>query len=755
MTLIKAAQATAVCWTVLLFTLLGFESYESWQRLIVIARTEAATAFEKDLLYHTWNASHGGVYAPINALTQPNPYLSHIPERDVTTPSGRRMTLVNPTDMIRQVYKLGGKGNRPVGHIISLSPIHPGYAPDSWEAQSLKRLEKGRDEVSSVELINGERSMRLMRPLKLEERCRQCHEGHAKGDILGGFSISLPLQPLWEVLRESIRDELVIFGLLWLAGLGMVYAGSVQLLRKIDDTQSERKLAQSKLETAYGTMRDIIDNAPFGIFLVNEDGALEYVNPAMLTIAGNTYEEFTSLNAFTLPSYEKIGLSEKIRRGIKGDYFQMNAVKFTPSLGHKTTIRNFTGIPLSESGMRKVLLIVEDVTERTRLEDQLRQAQKMEVIGQFAGGIAHDFNNILTGIIGYGTLMRMKMAEDDPSIPNLTQMLALSDKAAGLTRSLLAFSRKQVMELKPLAVNEAVEGLQKILSRLIGEDIEVSVTLSPENPIVMADKGQIEQVLMNLATNARDAMPHGGTLFLSTGCMEIDDVFIKVHRYGNAGRYGLLTVADTGAGMEEMVRERIFEPFFTTKEVGRGTGLGLSMAYGIIKQHNGFITVYSEPGEGTVFKIYLPLADSEGSPGAVPDEPPPRGENRTILIAEDNREVRDIARGILEEFGYRVLEAADGEEAVSVFAQSGKDIQLVIFDCIMPKKNGRDAYDEIRKTAPGIKALFMSGYTADTISSKGILDPDMEFISKPIVPREFLKKIAEILNAQNKRTGEK
>ena len=373
----------------------------------------------------------------------------------------------------------------------------------------------------------------------------------------------------------------------------------------------------------------------------------------------------------------------------------------------------------------------------------------MEAVGQLAGGVAHDFNNILSAIIGYGSLLQMKMAADDPLKVNVEQILEAADRAAQLTQSLLAFGRKQLITVKRLDLNEIIRKVEDLLRRLIGEDIDLETCLS-ETPLpVMADSGQMEQVLMNLATNARDAMPSGGLLALGTEKKVLDAEFTKVHGYGKAGEYAVVSVTDTGMGMSEETRRRIFEPFFTTKETGRGTGLGLAIVYGVVKQHGGYIDVYSEQGKGTAFRIYLPLSRSEAKEEKKEETGrDPSGGTETILVAEDDEAIRRLSGSVLKEFGYSVILVEDGEDAVAKFREHMQRIDLVMLDMIMPKKNGREAYGEIKKIKPDIKVLFASGYAADIIQGKGIAEEGLDFIMKPVSPMDLLRKVREILDGK-------
>jgi PAS domain S-box-containing protein len=394
-----------------------------------------------------------------------------------------------------------------------------------------------------------------------------------------------------------------------------------------------------------------------------------------------------------------------------------------------------------------ILAVALDITERKKLENQLLHAQKMEAVGQLAGGIAHDFNNIITAIISYGYLAKSKLKDEDPFNESIDKILSLTNRAAQITQGLLAFSRKQYVESVPVKLNEILRNVEKILVNFIGEDIELQVNLTEEDPVIKADRARIEQALLNLATNARDAMPEGGLLKITTELFEMNDIFVKTHGFGKPGTYALLTVTDTGEGMDEETRQKIFEPFFTTKEVGKGTGLGLATTYGIIKQHNGYINVYSEPGSGATFKIHLPEIKTAAEEEMPLEKKSMQGRNETILLAEDESSVRDSIKNILEEFGYQVITALNGKDAVSKYMYNKKIINLIILDVVMPEMNGKEAYEEIRKASPDVKAIFTSGYTSDIMQRKGFLDNGLTFISKPIQPENLLSKIREVLDS--------
>jgi CheY-like chemotaxis protein len=375
----------------------------------------------------------------------------------------------------------------------------------------------------------------------------------------------------------------------------------------------------------------------------------------------------------------------------------------------------------------------------------------MESIGTLAGGVAHDFNNILTVIMGYGQIMTMQMEKENPLRQYLDQILIAADRAAHLIKDLLLFGRKQETERLPVDLNDVIGRMGKFLRQIIGEDIALKQVLCGEPLPLFANSHQLEQVLMNLVVNARDAMQHGGELILQTEHYEMREDFIAAHGYGKPGWYALLTVSDTGTGMDRETLKRIFEPFFTTKEVGKGTGLGMAVVYGIINQHDGYIVCYSEPGRGSTFRIYLPLtaAAIRQDTHTQHEEPVLRG-TETILMAEDDEMVRILTMKVLTEAGYTVITAVDGADAVQMFKQHAGSIQLLLLDLIMPKMNGMEAFDEIRKLQPGIKTIFASGYAPDIIRQKTSLDETSQMIYKPVSPVELLKRIRELLDEEPK-----
>jgi PAS domain S-box-containing protein len=536
--------------------------------------------------------------------------------------------------------------------------------------------------------------------------------------------------------------------------------GNIAYLEGTMEDITARKQAEDELKMAHQRLFDIIEFLPDATFVIDEEKKVVAWNLACENMTGVKKEEIIGKGdyAYTIPFYGE-------KRPILIDYVTMNSAELeeeyleVKKTGHQLfaqtivpALYNGKGAFLSANASPlfdrtgKVVGAIEslrDITEFKRLETQLRQSQKMEAIGTLAGGIAHDFNNILTALIGYAGLLKIKIADNNLHT-YVDQILLASQKATDLVHSLLAFSKQQVINLKPVSINRIITGTEKLLKRLVTEDITIKTSLAPEDITIMADATQIDQILFNLATNARDAMPQGGVLTIETQAAKLGDEFRRLHGYGEPGQYALLSVSDTGVGMDEITRERIFDPFFTTKEAGKGTGLGLSTVYGIVKQHNGYISAYSEPSVGTTFHIYLPTVDESGKEEESSPPPIKKGDE-TVLVAEDNEAVRELICRILIEYGYTPVEAIDGADAVEQYTKADK-IDLLILDSVMPNMNGRKAYDEIRKINPKIKAVFTSGYTRDVFQGKGIEDKQFNFLQKPVSPSALIQKVRDVLD---------
>ena len=520
--------------------------------------------------------------------------------------------------------------------------------------------------------------------------------------------------------------------------------------RSLKSEIAEREQAELTLRDREERERALMNASQEVLLLIDRQGAILTANEALAGKWGKALQEIVGTCLF---DYFPADLATSRRARYDEVFATGKPVHFVDTRGGTVIDTYCNPVFDGEGRVTRIAIFATDITERTktqeeneRLEARLRQSQKMEAIGTLAGGVAHDFNNILTAIIGYGSLLQMRMEPGNPMKVYVDQILASSQKAVQLTQSLLAFSRKQAIELKPVKVNRIIREAEKLLKRLLTEDIELTVSLAPADPVIKADSIQIDQVLMNLTTNARDAMPTGGKFVIETGVAHLDDGFSRAHGLGEPGDYAVISVTDTGTGMDRETRDKIFEPFFTTKGVGKGTGLGLSTVYGIVKQHDGHIAVLSEPGKGTTFTIYLPVAKEPVRRTTVRASGQVRGGSETILLAEDNTDVRGLAKGLLESKGYTVIEAVDGKDAVRQFMDHRAEIDLLVLDVVMPGKNGKEAYDDIRAVRPDVKILFTSGHTGDVILTKGIEDEKIDFLAKPLLPNELLLKVREVLD---------
>jgi PAS domain S-box-containing protein len=515
-----------------------------------------------------------------------------------------------------------------------------------------------------------------------------------------------------------------------------------QLASAVEIKRNEQALRRS--EARY---RSLVQSSVYGIYRSSLEGRFLDVNPALITMLGySSADEVLTLDPekdVFAQSDEHTRLIDEFRRSGRLDGIE---VKWKRHDGATITVR-ISGRAVSSADEPADVLeaIAEDVTDRRVLEDQFRQAQKMEAVGRLAGGVAHDFNNLLMVISGYAEVLLAELQADHPLREKAQAIQQASDRATTLTRQLLAFSRKQLLELKVVDVNAIVADMERLLRPLIGEDVEFVTNLTPEAAHTRADAGQLEQVLMNLVVNAKDAMPNGGTLTLQTEEIVVDES----HRLGPAfirpSRYVVLSVSDTGMGMDKETQSRIFEPFFTTKEKGKGTGLGLSTVYGIVKQSGGYVMVQSEKGRGTMFQIYLPRVEGVAEKHAPPVIHAASGGTETVLLVEDEESVRQLVRETLAAKGYRVVEAENGESGIATAAQHDGKIDLVITDVVMPGMGGRELVRQLAQTRPQTKVLYLSGYTEDAILSEGSVESGAAFLQKPFTLQSLSRKVREVL----------
>jgi len=520
---------------------------------------------------------------------------------------------------------------------------------------------------------------------------------------------------------------------------------------------TERQQAEEALRRSEAKFKRLFDEAPVGYVELDTEGRITQVNRTELTMLGYTAEEMIG-QAIWKFNVEEEKARQTVMAKLSGIMPTGKPFERTYKRKDGTSLRiliDDSVIRDAEGSITGIHAVIQDVTERKRaeeemanLQEQLRQSQKMEAVGQLAGGIAHDFNNLLTVIKGYSQLSLLELKEGDPLKANIEEIQKASQRAADLTRQLLAFSRRQILDIKVLNLNTILQDLDRMLHRILGEDIELIYGLAEDLGKVKTDPGQIEQVIMNLAVNARDAMLSGGKLIIETANLELDETYARTHIGATPGHYVMVSVSDTGCGMSSEVKERIFEPFFTTKEKGKGTGLGLSTVYGIVKQSGGYIWVYSEPGCGTTFKIYVPRVEDESSDlDHKEDTAHSLFGGETILLVEDEPSVRGLAVRVLREQGYTLLEASNGDEALRIFQeQKDKKISLLMTDVVMPQMGGKELSNRLKILQSDIKVLFISGYTDDAIVHRGVLEPGTNFLQKPFSPAALAHKVRDVLD---------
>jgi PAS domain S-box-containing protein len=548
------------------------------------------------------------------------------------------------------------------------------------------------------------------------------------------------------------RDE--TFGVLLLASnrTDLADADRQEFVRGMRSVS--RQLGQSlalsasfaKLTAAKRRYRALLENAHDAIAVLTPEGTVLEVNRSCERMLGRSRAELVGQTLAELAPEESRGVyTTEFVRSLADGGGRVTPGRLRRPDGTTLHVELSRTVVDVGGGERVVLSMGRDISDRVRLEEQLRQSQKMDAVGQLAGGVAHDFNNLLSIILSYTTLALDQLKPSDPLRSDIEQVKRAGERSAELTRQLLAFSRRQVLEPRVLDLNVAIKGAESMLRRVLGEDIELSMLTFTPVGAVLADPGQVEQILMNLLVNARDAMPRGGKLSIETADVTLDAAYASQHHEVTPGRYVMLAVSDTGVGMDSATLNRIFEPFFTTKEEGKGTGLGLATVFGIVKQSGGHIWVYSEPGRGSTFKIYLPRV--EQTPEALTLAAPAAtvGGSETVLLVEDHEQVRAIARTILGRNGYNVLEAQNGGEALLVCEQYEARIHLLITDVVMPRMSGKQLAERLAPLRPDMKVLFMSGYTDNTIVHHGVLDAGVVFLQKPITPSALLGKVREAL----------
>ncbi len=822
--LLRYAWILAALWTIAVGASWLWSLHVGRQEALRSARAAARDSYNKDVVYRRWAAGHGGVYVPVSENTPPNPYLAHVPERDIETPSGRRLTLVNPAYMTRQVYELGREQYGLRGHITSLKPLRKENAPDTWEAEALTAFERGEQEVSSVALIDGEPFLRLMRPMITEQSCLGCHaeQGYRVGDIRGGISVSVPLAPYRQIAAGHMIPVTLGYCGLWILGVG----GLGVAMRRIKIGARRYAIAASELHREKQRLEDVTGIANCGLLLLDEDCKVTFANRRAQDWFG-PFDEIqgkrcSAVFALRDPENECVGIKalrtgetvygESLTRTVDGKprVFQVIA---SPARDDDGRIRQISEVIVDvtefkraeeklqrEAAMRGILLenlpcialilkkgtreivysnkagrelgavpgttcyatcaerddpcpfclapdvwdtnnpryleveyrgeyyedrwipLTDDLyvhyvfnisdrvkaeKEKEQLNDRLRHSQKMDAIGQLAGGVAHDFNNILTAVFGNAELLGELVSDQREAADYLQNITEAAQQAVGVTRGLLTFSRKSESQKELVDLSEVVERSVRMLRRVLSAGIDLVADVARDQKLtVYGDDAQLQQVVMNLAINARDAMPQGGVIRMTVSRGGTPDSPAEL-----PGEVRLV-VTDNGTGMTRDVCERLFEPFFTTKAAGRGTGLGLSIVHGIVQDHGGRIDVESEPGQGSTFTVILPArATGDAAKPAELNRPTPRGRGELVLIAEDDSQVRRIIKTALSALAYNVIDVPDGQALLDAFSEHQDQVGLIVTDIDMPRRGGLEVLREIRGSGTRTPCILITGVT--------------------------------------------
>jgi PAS domain S-box-containing protein len=757
-------------------------SYLCWN-LIDAQREHEKIAFEMGrafyqqmVLTRSWNAQHGGVYVPVTATSPPNPYLDD-PLRDITADNGIRLTKINPAYMTRQIAEIAAREKGVQFHITSLNPIRPANKAVDWEERWLKIFEQGEKEQGEFIHDGTDTVFRYMAPLFVKTPCLKCHakQGYKEGDIRGGISVTIP------GLSQAANTVLLIgYGVAAACGVIFILTGGILLERKrqlleesnsklqeklqlisgqhelLNKQHGELKRHEGEIERLHLLLDNIINSMPSVLVGVDPDGRVIQWNFAAQHVTGISPAEARGQKlAEVFPAL--VNYLDTIRQAIRERRIKTDP-KIATEHGGETRYSDVTVYPLITNGIDGAVIRVDDITDQVQVElekaklfVQLQQAQKMEAIGTLAGGIAHDFNNILTPIYGYTELARTRLSAENSAAAELGEVLKAAGRAMELVKQILTYSRQTPHEPQPLEIQLIVKEALKLLRSSIPTTIEINQQIEPGLGTVLADPTQIHQVLMNLCTNAYHAMREtGGVLAIRLTAVDLDRTDAKVAGLDlSPGPYLKLEVSDTGHGMDRATRERIFEPYFTTKKKGEGTGMGLAVAHGIVKNHGGYIAVYSEPGQGTTFNVYLPRILAATVPVVAESATPlRRGNKERILIVDDDKTIVQLEQQILEGLDYQVTASSDSQEALETFCAGPADFDLVITNMTMPRLTGIELAQRLLVVREDIPIILCTGFSELVNEEKAKALGIREYVMKPVVRQELARVVRKALDGK-------
>ncbi|MEE9441703.1 MAG: PAS domain S-box protein [candidate division Zixibacteria bacterium] len=736
----KYAVLLAAAWTLLVISLALWIALHEMQKTRELVRNEARTHFLKDQAFRYWGAAHGGVYVPPTDHTLPNPYLSHIPDRDIVTTEGKKLTLMNPAYMIRQTMEDYEEQYGAMGHLTSLKPLRPKNAPDEWERTALESFDRGNTEVNEFTEIDGKPYLRLMRPVIVKTTCLKCHghQGYKEGDVRGGFGVSIPAGAYYAAAHDELVEHTLALGLLWLLGLAALAIGA----RNIRGRVRERNRAEEALRDSEAKFRTYISSAPDGIFIADAKGHYVEVNQAACDLTGYSEPELTNMAISDIidpETYnEALESFENLRkRGIAKTEFRLKckdgSIAWT----------SLDAVALSEN---RFMAFCTDISETKRLQELEARAARLELAGTIAGQVAHDFNNLLAPIMAYPEFIRDEFPRDHKAHAYLDSIEEAAKKISEISQDLLTMGRRghynqEVIDLNRVVLQTALD----IQSRI--KTVTVKTDLCDDLMKIKGGSAQIHRMLTNLLVNAQDAMQNIGQVTIKTENYYADDTSVAFDRVPR-GEYVKLTVSDNGCGIPDDIIQKILDPFFSTKSADKkcGSGLGLSVVDAVVKDHGGYLDLETKLGKGTSFYVYFPITR-----GSLDEKPSYEsiGGNETVLVIDDDEVQRNVSTNLLKKLGYETSAVESGEKAIKFLRENPQD--LLILDMVMPPgMDGTETYRRILDINPNQKAIIVSGFSeSDRVREAQALGIGA-FVKKPLTKKAIAVAVREELDRQAK-----